>query len=342
MQPLQALLVDVEPAQPLAAFRRGAHAAERPDVERFHVQRFHQRHVVDARIVGQRDDRGVPVDCRAAQEVVGEILHQFDVRTTPVGELRGARVADHHAVVEHGRERGDALRHLPGADQQQPEARAQRVAQHTVGEAQRLHGVHRLGTAGAAAELQRATHAAARTECREQRLDVRKVGGGGAWLYHHREPPAARQPQPFVLLGAESVGAQLRSVAGQRTRAQALDQVLLDTAARQRSADVAVTTAGHDRAQRTRRGTDDLDDGAQPGLAPLAQPAGQRRQHLLFSRSDFHAPSRAPDVRRFPVAVPPPTRARSRARAPDPPPRVRPARSAARPPHAAGSRARCA
>ena len=105
--------------------------------------------------------------------------------------------------------------------------------------------------------------------CRRMRLD------------HDVQVTATGQPQLFCFLFGFAVAKELRTILGKLARGQLLQQVVLDTAARQRALDVAGAIAGEQRPHGSRRRTVGRHHGGEPAGLPPAEPIPRLTEHLL-------------------------------------------------------------
>ena len=106
----------LETKPPIRRRARGAHG---PDVERVGLERFHEAHVIDPGVVGQRHDCRVRIVRVATHGVIGHVANLAHARNAELLKLVRARVAYDDIVVECQRDLRDIGRHHVGADDEQ-------------------------------------------------------------------------------------------------------------------------------------------------------------------------------------------------------------------------------
>jgi hypothetical protein len=94
-----------------------------PTIKGVRLERFHQRQVVELRIVGQRDHGAAAVELHRQHEVVRHLVHHH-ARQAPAAAVFLARVAHRHLVFQPIGDLRQELRQLAGADDQHAQARA--------------------------------------------------------------------------------------------------------------------------------------------------------------------------------------------------------------------------
>ncbi len=162
-----------------------------------------------------------------------------------------------------------------------------------------------------AREIERAHRVLARRHALEQRVDLRVRAER---LEHEFERAAAGQAELERILGGHAVLHALRLVVGERAAAHAVDEVVLDAAARDRARHQAVVADHHVRADGTRRRAPGTHDGAQyrapSGTLPLVGLLRTCRSTLstsAFRRSSRSCPlvgaQRSASARRTPKAI---------------------------------------
>ena len=111
--------------QPFAALGVGLARAERADIEAVALERVQQCRIVDLRVMGHRDERGVMIDIERRQRHVGPFGDQRDVGKPLGAGKRGARIHHRHVVVQRARQRRQRLADMNRADDD--EARGRRI-----------------------------------------------------------------------------------------------------------------------------------------------------------------------------------------------------------------------
>ena len=124
MQPVDFFLGKVEQGKALLALRGVDAAAQRANIEGRRFERFEERHVVQLRVVGERDDGGVAVDTQFHDHIVRHAPLEAHACDAKPGRELFARVDDDDLVVRADGHRGHVLREVSGAHHHQSPARA--------------------------------------------------------------------------------------------------------------------------------------------------------------------------------------------------------------------------
>ena len=231
--------------------------APRPDrtnVEGIGFQRLQQRHIVELGVVGERHHAGAAVGPHLQHHVVGHLGAHGHAAQGPAAAVFLARVAHRDCKTAkngHGRQ---AFGQWPGTDQQHPELGAEGV------DHLRVRGVA-IGSGAAGLELRvaiqqrdAALHQAARVELRHQGGQALRIG---VEFQQQLQRAATRQAKAVGLVGADAVFHPFRWSLGQAARAtwriglgEAVNQVVFDAAAGDRSDHRTVFAQSHDGAHR--------------------------------------------------------------------------------------------
>ena len=118
---------DARLKQPLDALGMGLFAAQRPDIERIGGKRGDQRRIVDLRVMGQRDQRRAAIHADLGQRLVGPVAYDLHIAEAFLGGEGRARIHDHHFIAKRAGHRHQRLRHMHGADDDQPHRRIEHV-----------------------------------------------------------------------------------------------------------------------------------------------------------------------------------------------------------------------
>jgi hypothetical protein len=105
---------------------RGIVAArtQRADIERRRSDRFHQREIVELRVVRERDHGATLVEFHVENGVVRHLAHERRARQMPHVGIFLARIAHGDLIVESKRDLAEILRELACADHEHPVTRA--------------------------------------------------------------------------------------------------------------------------------------------------------------------------------------------------------------------------
>ncbi len=234
----------------------------------------------------QRHHRAVRVELQLQHQVVGHFLAEGGAAYVPGEVVFLARVAADHLEIERQRHLRQHARQLAGADDQQAPARAEQCAQLRAVEFELLAARRCFQRDRATVQMQRARH---QFVARASRQDLLDPVHRAQRLLHQAQVAAAGQAEARRLLLGDAVGDQ-RGFVDTLAGAHALDQVVLDAAARHRADHQAVAAQAQQRARRARRRAPGFDDRDQPHLVALVEPVTGLAQHLQIEAVHANAP----------------------------------------------------
>jgi hypothetical protein len=278
VQPLQGVGGDVEVLlHALAAALGVAARADGADVEGRALHGFEQGHVVELGVVAEGYDAAAQVGAEGGHGVVGHFggaLHALDLQRVHIFLTRVADGDDETVEDRHGRE---VLGQGAGADQQHAVAGAKHVVQRVGVDVQRLGRFGRVQRDVAGGQVYAAAYQGAREQLRGQLL---QRGGIGVEFQHQLERAAAGQAEAMGLIGGHAIGHDPRRLAPAACMVHllaqarvALQQVVLDAAARHRTHGLAVFAQRHHGADGAGRRSPGAHDGGQHGMQALGTPA---------------------------------------------------------------------
>ena len=227
--------------------------------------------------MGQRDDRGVAVGLDRDHRVVGHGAKQRRARHLEAGGVFLARVTDQHLVAQRVGHLRQVLRHLAGADQQQPPMRAVVGRELGVGQREFIGVCGGLERDLAAGDRQHPAHPLALAQAGQQFIEP---GVRQHRLEHQLDQPAAGQAEAVRGVSVDAVAQHLRQARGQHAAARLVDQVVLDATARHAARDQSVVAHRDRRSRRPRRRAPGACDGAQHHAVAGRHPLGDLAQHI--------------------------------------------------------------
>ena len=229
------------------------------------LQGLEQGQVIELGVVCQSHHTGPPVWRKALHHVVWHVFEQCHTGHRPGARVFFPRVTNRHRKAAEQRHGGQVLGELPGADQQHAKFRAEGVDQGLCIQGQVGRGVADCQADRTTLQLHRAAHQLPAGERLHQRG---QAGGIGVKFQQQLQGAATGQAKAVGLVGADAVLDQARRPARDVLFAsrggsvgwgggwgigpgEAVDQVVFNAAARDRTDHRAVLAQGHDGADRS-------------------------------------------------------------------------------------------
>ncbi len=238
-------------AQPLAAQLAVAARADRADIEGLGLQRLEQRQVVELGVVRDGHDGGARVGPQPQDQVVGHFAADLHAVELPARALFLARVADDDLEAQPECHLAQKARQVAGTDHDQPRLRPQAAAELVRIEPGQAVAPARAQFDFAGLQVEHPFGAAALLAGQQQ---FGQPAARRHRLQHQFDRAAAGQAEAVRLVGRDAVAQQAGPLAGadglDAAGLDALDQVVLDAAARDRADGFATAVDGHQRAGR--------------------------------------------------------------------------------------------